>query len=43
MKTKIEKKLAKCPTLLDDLEKFSLLDQGGCSKPSAGFSRLSNQ
>ena len=31
------------PTLLHALENFPLLDQDGCSRPSAGFSRLSNQ
>ena len=31
------------PTLLHALENFPLLDQYGCSWPSAGFARLINQ
>ena len=31
------------PTLLHGLEIFPLLAQDGCSRPSVGFSRLSNQ
>ena len=37
-KPSLKEKLAKCPTLLHDLEKFPLLAQGGCSRPSVGFS-----